>query len=154
MPPIHRTTVARVELLLRCLAEDAYSAFIEPDRLTKFWLARASGPLVIGRRVRWEFMVEGAVTDVEAKALEPHRRIVLEWADGSITEWSFEARAEEGTVVAITQSGFKGSAEVVVAMALEATQGYTIVLCELKLLLEQGRAMNLVRDKAALIQAG
>ena len=35
--------------------------------------------------------------------------------------------------------------------AVNATEGFSIVLCELKILLETGRPGQLVRDKAALI---
>ncbi|MEP7276850.1 MAG: hypothetical protein ABI812_10875, partial [Betaproteobacteria bacterium] len=34
-----------------------------------------------------------------------------------------------------------------------ATEGFTIVLCDLKCLLETGQSGNMVRDKAALISA-
>jgi hypothetical protein len=36
---------------------------------------------------------------------------------------------------------------------VNATEGFTIVLCDLKTLLESGRSANLVRSKAALIAA-
>jgi hypothetical protein len=38
-----------------------------------------------------------------------------------------------------------------VAQATNNVEGFTIVLCDLKTLLESGRSANLVRDKAELI---
>lgn len=63
-----------------------------------------------------------------------------------------EARSDGTTKLKVENAGFKGDARQAIEAALEATQGFTIVLCDLKTLLEQGVSANLVRDKAALIQ--
>jgi uncharacterized protein YndB with AHSA1/START domain len=151
MRTMEREPVAKVEQLLHCTAKAAYEAFVDPRRLEQFWLAHATAPLAVGSRVHWKFMVKGAESDLEAVALEPDERIVVRWEDGTTTEWTFEER-DGATRVAIAQTGFGGTADEVVAAVVEATQGYAIVLCELKVLLEQGKAMGLVRDKAALIE--
>ena len=49
----------------------------------------------------------------------------------------------------MTAAGFKG--EDAVAQVVNATEGFSIVLCDLKTLLESGRSANLVKDKAELI---
>jgi len=151
MPHFERAPVARAEVLIHAPVQDAFDAFVEPELLTKFWLAKASGPLAAGRRVRWEFMVPGAADDLEVKVLEVNERIVLAWSDGTTSAWTFRATSPTSTVVTVTQAGFTGSGDDVVAQALDATQGYTLVLSDLKVLLEQGRSANLVRDKAQLI---
>ena len=38
-------------------------------------------------------------------------------------------------------------------LAVNATEGFTIVACDLKSLLETGRSGNMARDKAVLISA-
>ena len=134
-------------MLIRRPAADLYRAFIEPDQLTRFWLASASAPLEVGKSVRWEFMVPGAVANLQAKELEKGRRILVEWEDGATTEWLFEPHDKDSTVVKVDHQ-----AEGDLASANESTQGYTIVLCDLKTLLETGTSTNLVRDKAFLIQ--
>ena len=151
MPHFERVPVARAKILVRASAKDAYDAFVEPATLTKFWLAHASAPLAVGKAVRWRFLVPGAADDVEAKVLEPNERIVVAWTDGTTTEWTFEPSVDGGTVVTVEQSGFAGTGDEIIATAIEATQGYTLVLSDLKLLLERGSAMNLVKDKATLI---
>jgi uncharacterized protein YndB with AHSA1/START domain len=144
---------ACVELLIYCTPEVAFAAFVEPTILEKFWLAKASAPLGAGARVRWNFLVCGASAEVEVKEWEPARRIHTAWDDGTTIEWRFTPHAGGGTVVTITQTGFKGDAAAAIASALDATQGFTIVLCELKALLESGYSLHGVRDKAALLQA-
>lgn len=146
-----KNLTAGSEQLVRRPVRDVFAAFVEPRFLVKFWLAAASGPLEPGRKIRWEFKVEGAADEVEVLALEPDRRILLRWSNGTMTEWKFTARADNETIVRIEQSGFAGKPGEIAAAALDATQGYTIVLCGLKILLESDRAVQLVADKAELI---
>lgn len=144
--------VVRSEQLVRKPVRDVFAAFVEPRHLVKFWLAAASGPLELGRKVRWEFMVKGAASEVEVLALERDQRIRLRWSDGTTTEWTFTTRAANETVVRIEQSGFAGTPAEIAATALESAQGYAIVLCGLKVLLEGDGAVRLVADKARLIE--
>jgi hypothetical protein len=53
------------------------------------------------------------------------------------------------TIVAIEASGFGGDDPI--GSIVDATEGFSIVLCDLKTLLETGRSANLVKDKAELI---
>lgn len=51
--------------------------------------------------------------------------------------------------MAVEVAGFDKDVDEIV----NATEGFSIVLCDLKTLLETGHSANLVRDKAALIAA-
>jgi uncharacterized protein YndB with AHSA1/START domain len=143
---------AKVSTLVRRPAADVYGAFVEPAMLTQFWLSRASGPLALGVTVEWEFMVAGVKDTVVATALEPNKRIAVRWSDSSITEWTFEPVDGSTTIVKIAQAGFPDEGDDVVATAITATEGFTIVLSDLKILLETGSSPGLVRDKARLIE--
>ena len=56
---------------------------------------------------------------------------------------------ESGTTrVTVAVSGFSGD---VLEQATGTIEGFSIVLCDLKTLLDSGTSANLVRDKAALI---
>jgi hypothetical protein len=63
----------------------------------------------------------------------------------------FRERKPAVTQVAVQVTGFSSDADV--AGIVGATEGFSIVLCDLKTLLETGRSANLVRDKAELIAA-
>jgi len=152
MNPDPKTITARTEQLVRKPVREVFAAFVEPHLLVQFWLASASAPLVAGGKAQWEFMVEGAADEVEVLALERDRLIRVRWSDGSVTGWTFTARGADETVVKIEQSGFGGTEAEAIATALEATQGYTIVLCGLKVLLETQTPVHLVADKAKLIE--
>lgn len=149
--PDRESIVAKSTLLIRRPAAEVFNAFTDPRTLTRFWLSAASGPLEIGKTVRWDFMVPGATAQTKVSALEPHKHIAIEWDDGTYARWRFET-VEEGTIVRIDNWGFKGSQHEMIETAIESTQGFTIVLCDLKTLLETGRSTHLVRDKAAQIQ--
>lgn len=144
--------VAKVSLLLKQPREKVFRYFVEPELLTQFWLAKASAPLALGSRARWDFMVPGASDEVVVKELNEPRGLTLQSSDGSEIAWGFEERPGRTTLVTIQQRGFPGAPEEAVDAALEAVGGFTLVLAELKLLLEQGRAMGLVSDKALLIR--
>lgn len=150
MPKPHGP-IAKATLLIRRPVVNVFEAFVKPELLTRFWLAKASGPLQVGQTVRWEFMVPGAVVDTKVEALERNRRIEINWSDGTRVRWSFEDRGDGTTTVGIENSGFSGSPEQAIATAIEATQGFTLVLCDLKTLLESGTSHHITRDKALLI---
>lgn len=148
-----KNPVAVAELLIRKPAAEIYRAFVEPEQLAKFWLARASGPLEAGKTVEWDFLVEGAYAEATATELLPGEKLAWKWNDGSRVE-IFLVEIEHGTVVRVENSGFAGSEEEAMATAVESTQGFTIVLCDLKLLLETGTSPGLTREKAKLIELG
>jgi uncharacterized protein YndB with AHSA1/START domain len=139
--------VVRAEMLIRRPPETVFNAFVDPDVTTRFWFTKSSGKLEAGRRVRWDWEMYGVGDDVEVKEIAPNERIVFEWSfpDSTTVEWRFTPHPR-GTFVSVTNSGFKG--DDVVAQALDATQGFNIVLCAAKAWLEHGIALNAVADKA------
>jgi uncharacterized protein YndB with AHSA1/START domain len=152
MPEEPLRPIARASMLVRKPAAEVYEAFIEPAQLTRFWLARASARLSAGASVEWEFMVPGARDRVSVRELLPNERIAISWSDGSEVEWTFAPVDDGSTIVSVRHSGFSGDAREACEMALESTQGFTIVLCALKALLETGSPAQLVHDKAKLIE--
>jgi uncharacterized protein YndB with AHSA1/START domain len=138
-------------MLIEAPPEEVYRAFIEPDRLTRFWLSKASGPLRKGEPIEWQFMVKGVKETVTATQLEPGKHIAWRWSDGEV-DIDLEP-LEGGTAVALTHAGFSGTEAEKVDAALNSTEGFTIVLCDLKTLLESGVSANLTKSKARLIEA-
>lgn len=137
----------KVELLIRAPAKDVFEAFADPTKITTFWLARSSGRLEAGARVEWDFVVKGAKTTVVVKEVVEAERIVAEWDDGESLAWTFHRRAPAETLLTIVHARIKGSPDEIAAKALESTQGFTLVVCELKALLERGIHLGLMRAK-------
>jgi uncharacterized protein YndB with AHSA1/START domain len=142
---------AKVGVLVRKPVRQVFSAITDPISITRFWLSKSSGPLKLGQTVRWDFMVPGSVVDTTVTALEADKLVEIAWSDGTTVRFTFELHSL-GTHVEVENWGFAGSQREIVNAALEATQGFTIVLCDLKTFLESGQQMHLSRDKAILIE--
>jgi uncharacterized protein YndB with AHSA1/START domain len=138
-------------MLIRRPPGEVFAAFVNPQVLRKFWLSNASGPLAPGARVQWDFMVPGATAKVSVTHFEAPRHLGFDWDDGQHVDMNFEPFGEGATRAVVAVTGFEGAD--VLAEATNNVEGFAIVLCDLKTLLETGESANLVRDKAALIVA-
>lgn len=137
--------VARATMLIRRPVEEVFNAFVDPAVTTKFWFTRSSGPLVQGETVTWYWDHFGVSGDVTVTALEPSRRIAIEWP--TPVEWTFTPKGDEATFVSIVADGFTGSDDEKVAQALDSTEGFNLVIAACKALLEHGIDLRLVADK-------
>jgi uncharacterized protein YndB with AHSA1/START domain len=142
--------VARAAMLVRRPVAEVFEAFVDPAVTCKFWFSRGSARLEPGARVEWTWDMYGVTVPVSVKAVEPNRRILVEWpGDGGPVEieWTFEARPDGTTFVSIANSRFAGEADAMVAQAIGATEGFALVLAGLKALLEHDIRLNLVPDR-------
>jgi uncharacterized protein YndB with AHSA1/START domain len=85
--------------------------------------------------------------EVQVKAIEPNRRILIEWNNPPLpVEWRFTPRPDDTTLVSISNWGFRGTDDEVVKQALDSMGGFSFLLAGLKALLEQNVVLNLVAD--------
>jgi uncharacterized protein YndB with AHSA1/START domain len=136
--------VVAVDMLVRRSVDKVYDAFVDPEKITQFWLARSSGRLERGAHVTWAFKVAGAQTEVEVVEARPGRLLDLRWDDGQPLRITFTDRGP-ATLVGIELTDFRG--ETPNAVAIESMSGFTLVLASLKLWLEHGIAGDLMYDK-------
>ncbi|WJH35634.1 SRPBCC family protein [Paenibacillus sp. CC-CFT747] len=148
MKTISQDPVVQTSMLIRRPVGEVFEAFVNPEVTTKFWYTRSSGRMEAGKRIQWYWDMYGAAADVDVVAVEPDKRIRIEWDEGVGVEWDFTPRSPEETMVTITNSGFHGNGDEVVAQAVDSMQGFTMVLCGLKAYLEHNVILNLVADKA------
>jgi uncharacterized protein YndB with AHSA1/START domain len=141
---------ARVSMKIAASASTVYEAFVEPAVLTRFWLASASEPLAVGRAVRWAFLVPGAEDRTTATALVPGRHLAWRWSDGTTVDIELDERGAE-TAITLVNEGFLGDRAAQIEAALNATEGFALVLADLKTLLENGTSAGIVAAKASLI---
>lgn len=142
--------IAKAEMLIRRPVAEVFEAFVDPAITSQFWFTRGSNRLDAAKEVTWEWEMYGFSAQVNVIAVEPNRRIVIEWlAYGTPTtvEWVFTARPDDTTFVSITNSGFQGSPEEVANQAIGSTEGFTLVLAGAKALLEHRLRLNLVADR-------
>lgn len=137
-------------MLIRRPVADVFDAFVKPEITTKFWFTKSSGPLVAGKQVQWEWEMYNISVPVIVRAIEPNKRIAIEWPGekGQTTvEWMFEPHGQDATFVTIVDSGFSGTGDELVQQATGSTQGFSLVLAGAKAWLEHGIQLNLVADR-------
>ncbi len=131
-------------MLVRRPTSDVWEAFVDPDRIRRFWLASSTARLEAGATLGWRFKIAGAETDVKVVEAEPDRLLDLRWGDDQPLRITFEDRGS-ATLVAIHVSDFTGDAPA--AEAIETMSGFTLVLASLKMYLEHGIEGDLMYDK-------
>jgi uncharacterized protein YndB with AHSA1/START domain len=142
-------TVKTAMLIRRPVAE-VFEAFVNPDITSNFWFTKGSGRLEVGRQVQWDWDMYGFSVPVTTTAIEPNRRIVVEWSgygNPTTIEWTFAPHDNGSTFVGITEHGFKGSDDEVVEQAKNSMEGFSLVLAGLKAFLEHNIRLNLVADR-------
>ena len=98
--------VAKTGMLIRKPVAKVFEAFTDPAITTRFWFTKSTGMLRVGETVTWHWEMYGASTQVMPKAIEPDRRIVIEW-DGytgrTTVEWRFAPH--DGGLIVFGASG-------------------------------------------------
>jgi uncharacterized protein YndB with AHSA1/START domain len=142
--------VMKTGMLIRRPVAEVFEAFVNPDITTQFWFTRSSGRLEPGAQVEWTWEMYDVSAAVTVKAIEQHRRILIEWPGYSglaTVEWLFTPHADDTTFVSISETGFRGDGDSLVQQVAASTQGFTLVLAGLKALLEHHVRLNLVADR-------
>lgn len=149
MTSLTKPIEAKEDIRVRAPVERVYEAFIDPAITSKFWFTRGEAKLEQGKRVRWHWDMYGMSDEIDVKALEPNKRILIEWShpEPYLVEWRFEPHGAH-THVTIRCWDFKGDGDAQVATALNAVGGFALVLAGLKQWLEHGLAPTIVEDKS------
>ena len=137
-------------MLIRKPVADVFEALVNPDITTKYWFTKSGGRLEAGKQVQWDWEMYGISIPVTVKAVEPNRRVVIEWPgerSPTTVEWTFASQKDGTTFVGITESGFAGGGDELVKKVTDSTQGFSLVLAGLKALLEHNVRLNLVADR-------
>jgi len=145
-----RNPIAKTGMLIRRPVVEVFDAFVDPEITTKFWFTKSTGKLKPGSQVEWTWEMYDHSVPVMVKEIEPNKRIVVEWGNyksSTTVEWTFKPLGESQTFVEITNSGFQGSPDELLAQVSDSTGGFSLVLAGLKALLEHDIQLNLVRDR-------
>lgn len=141
---------AKAEMLIRKPVAEVFEAFIDPEITSKFWFTKGGGRLVAGTQVSWTWEMYHFSMNIKVLSVEQNKRILIEWpAEGPSTtvEWIFTSRRDHTTFISITNSGFAGTPEEIMAQVVGSTEGFSLVLAGLKALLEHHVVLNLVADR-------
>lgn len=131
--------VVKAHMLVRKPVAEVFEALVDPAITSRFWFSRGSGRLEAGTQVRWDWEMYGVFAQVDVKAIEENKRILIEWNgpdNPNSVEWTFESRGEDRTFVTARNWGFGGEADAVVAQAIDSMGGFSLLLAGLKAFLE------------------
>lgn len=145
---LSKLPIMSTQMIIKKPVKEVFEAFVNPDITSKIWFTKSSGRLEPGANVKWEWEMYKLSTVAKVKEFEQDKRLVVEWNENNPTtlEWKFTPYQKSATFVVISESGYKGSADEVVAQALGSMGGFSFLLASTKAYLEHGIVLNLVRD--------
>jgi uncharacterized protein YndB with AHSA1/START domain len=121
--------------------DDVFDAVVEPKRMSNYFISNASGPMIAGTRVDWEFADVGAKVSVDVVEVEQNRKIVFKSdptdGEGTTTTIGFTPDGKGTTVVTINEASF-GMDPAGVQRAMGQTGGWTYFLACLKAYVTHG----------------
>jgi uncharacterized protein YndB with AHSA1/START domain len=127
------------ERILKPVSE-VFAAVVDPAKISKYFVSRASAPMKAGTTVEWEFADVGAKGSVEILEVEANRKIVFQAAGGaaqSCITIQFNSGDSESTTVTINEGKFPMTDDGV-KQAMGQTAGWTFFLACLKAYLQFG----------------
>lgn len=136
-------------MLIRKPISEVFLAFIDPEMTRKFWFTKGDSVLTEGKPTLWRWEMFNHEVHVLPLEILPNALIRIQWGEDpqAIVEWKFTARAKDQTFVEITNWGFKGNQEEIIAQLRDATGGFSWVLAGAKAFLEHGIELNLIADR-------
>jgi uncharacterized protein YndB with AHSA1/START domain len=148
---LHLTQVPVMKngMLIRKPPALVFRAFADPSITSKFWFTQSTGPMTAGAKLTWTWEMYGVSVPVAVKEVRPDERIVFEWGPPdapSTVELRFTPW-EGGTFLQISESGYRGTGDAVVARALDSMGGFALVLAAVKALLEHDLVLKVVADR-------
>ncbi|MBN9320057.1 MAG: ATPase [Caulobacterales bacterium 68-7] len=131
-----------VSLKIRKPAAEVFDAVVDDKKMSGYFIAEATGPLVAGQTVQWKFPEFDEFFPVKVIEITAPERIVLAWqaADGDYDthiEMSFKPLDASNTMVSISESGWRETAAGFKA-AFGNAPGWMHMMCGLKASLEYG----------------
>jgi uncharacterized protein YndB with AHSA1/START domain len=132
----------QVQLKIRKPAAEVFDAVANPERLSRYFVQAASGPLVEGATVKWRFAEVPGEHDVVVRQVVKDERIVFESSAQSgdyatRVEMVFTPLDHQNTMVQISESGFRED-PAGIEESYGNAGGWMHMMCSLKAYLEYG----------------
>lgn len=136
-------------MLIKRPVSEVFDAFIDPVITTKVWFTKSSGKLQMGETISWTWEMFDHTVEILVKSIVPNERIQIQWGENknALVSWDFKEIDENRTFVTITNIGFIGISEEVIVQIRDATEGFALVLANLKAYLEHNIELNLISDR-------
>ena len=70
--------IAQAGMLIRKPVAEVFEAFVDPVITSRFWFTKSTGQLEAGKRVTWTWEMYSHSVEVEVKAIEVNKRILID----------------------------------------------------------------------------
>ena len=132
----------QVQLKIRKPAAEVFEAIVRPEKLSRYFVQAASGPLVEGATVRWRFAEVPGEHDVLVRQVVKDQRLVLEWnspaGDHKLeVEMTFQPLDAGASMVQISERGWRET-PADIRSSYGNAGGWMHMMCCLKAYLEYG----------------
>jgi len=124
---------------------EVFDAFVDPEKMSQYFISGASGPMKADTTVEWEFADVVAKVSVDVLEIEENRKIMFRGAGRDV---AIRLKADDlnSTVVTVNEVKFPMDQEGV-KQAMGQTAGWTFTLCCLKAYLQYGINLRLGLNK-------
>lgn len=103
----------QVQLKIRKPVAEVFDGVVNPQKLSRYFVKTASGPLATGQTVQWTFPepeLAAIVVPVKVTEVVPNERILFTWEGGegfdTTVEMTFKPLDANNTMVQISESGW------------------------------------------------
>lgn len=147
-----KAPAVNVGMLIRRPAAEVFQAIADPAITSRIWYSKSSGPMTPGATLTWTWEMYGASGQVTVQEMLPDRSIRFTWSGyrpehPTTVEFRFTPR-DSGTTtyLEVTETGFTGTGDELVAFVTDSTAGFSFLLSSVKALLEHDVVLGLVPD--------
>ncbi len=141
-------STVETQMMIRKPISQVFQAFIDPTITTNFWFTKSSGPLEVGKTIKWQWEMYNVSSNVFVNEIIPDRKISTVWGDPATNvDYEFTPLTDDTTYVVIKNYGFNQTGDDLIQAIKDNTGGFTTVLDGLKAYLEHNIKLNLVADK-------
>src|SRR5260370_17194934 len=82
---------------------EVFAAFVDPAKMSHYFISGASGPMKAGTKVEWEFADVGAKVLIDVLEVQENRRIAYKWAPSAArSDTTLHVRAHNPNHTSVT----------------------------------------------------
>ncbi len=130
--------IIKTALQIQKPIEDVFTAIVNPEKMTRYFISKSSAPLEEGAEVTWEWPeFPGQKSVVNSIKIIKNRFISFVWDNSTTVEITLEEQADQSVVVRVTESGKELNEENLKWYAGN-TEGWANFLACMKAYLEHG----------------
>lgn len=128
---------AKATLQIQKQIHEVFEAIVNPEKMTKYFIAESTGYMETGKELLWEFGDFPGKFPVKVTEVQPNKSIAFVWDEETVVRITLEEQPDKSTVVKVTE-GEKELNEKNIKWLTDNTFGWGNFLDCMKAYLEYG----------------